>query len=151
MVVKEHEYINQCPKCFSSHILLDDYPICLACGYEEYSQPIERKVLPKAEFLKGNVYLVAYDGVGEAYKNLKTKVTITRENDVYLRKTGMPLITPTCPMCSETNIDMKIRRSRGKNSQVVTKHFRKSFYRNYICKKKHSLWLSDGDEEMTWH
>tara|TARA_B100001013_G_C24514172_1_gene404245 strand:+ start:273 stop:728 length:456 start_codon:yes stop_codon:yes gene_type:complete len=151
MVVKEHEYINKCPKCTYDYIVLEDFPVCMSCGYEEYTQPISRKVVPKAEYLKGNVFLVSYDGMGRAYKKIKIKVIIGKEVDAQLRKTGMPLITPTCPMCSEKNIKMKLRRSRGRTPQIHTKHFNKKFYRNYHCKNRHSLWLSDGEYEMTWH
>ena len=120
-----------CPKCNQSNGWdireYDDYfPMCVHCGYEDYSKPYKR---PKYK-TKGLQYLATYNGEHDTYKDKETTVRVISANSKN-KKGGVDYLV-NCPLCNQI--------MKGK----------KNTYHRFYCTNKHRITISSKEGVLQW-
>ena len=119
-----------CPKCkrtngWDIRQYDDHFPICVHCGYVDYSKPYVR---PKYKS-KGLMYSAPYSGKFDAFKYKEATIQVIEAN-AQNKKGGVDYLV-TCPLCNES---MKEKKA----------------YYKYHCNNKHNITICSKGEELTW-
>lgn len=118
-----------CPKCNRDNGWdireYDDYfPLCVHCGYEDYSKPYKR---PKYK-TKGLKYIASYGGTFSACKDKEATVQILSASS---KKDGVDYLV-NCPLCNQ-----------------IMKGKKNSCHRFY-CNNKHKIRISNKEGVLQW-
>lgn len=119
---------SKCPKCikgFISHTNINEYPLCLTCGYEDYSYVVPKRERPRNALLGGLAAKLRYIGFSEQMQDLTLEVCV--------KCNPSKLGTITVPSCPWDGSDMKVTPLSGKR--------RNRSERTYRCAKKHRISL----------
>ena len=130
-----------CKKCKSKDLSkdIDGFPLCVHCGWVDYSKDIPKAKQPKAKHLRTASVLLKYIGVG---KNLKEKLlqVYVKDSKGQHNEYNKIRYEANCPFCPGNN------RIQATNRKVFIGR-KNTFIRYLNCSNKHKIRFIETNEE----